>query len=552
MSWIFCVNSNKPFLKWEIDKFIETHKTTEHCVITPSLYLAFSAHEKHLTIHYDNYQRTAGWIVVGTGILLKETGYGFADKNDWQRLISGDINWQDMNGQYLVFKWNENNIEIWNDTLGFKDLFYTRSQGYAIYSTRLDWISDYMPQKKWDYKAFGSMLLCGNLLHSQPLLKDVYQLGSAGFVKATQLRFQAGNRKFSFREMDKTDINQYFFYLNKALLLVPESNHLLLSKEEKSTAQRYLLSLLLNKAKNKWSVLEPSDINDLNEFLIMQSALNFSSEKNPGLDSDKRLFNLWKDFLYSSFSLDFPNDINLLQSAPEINKASYFFQINDFHEFFFSKDDLSVPRPLKKYWSSNDIDDYLKVFKTDYSWLREEWLIFFRKGLQQYLNEQNTEINKFQLSDMEDKNNLLEVQLKAIRKYAPRHNYLSQMINVYSPFLNFSLIRMRMNLDISMEDLNSLYLKQIEKNYPELLFYLKFKEKKRLLQDEEIIDPFMFNQFKEEIFDTLRSKDSIQSPYYQNKKIEKMISKANSGQTKYNKTIIQCFAFELWRKKLDT
>lgn len=552
MSWIFCVNSNKPFLKWEIEKFIDTHKTTDHCVITPSLYLAFSAHEKHITIHYENYKRTAGWIVLGTGILFKETGFGFAEKNDWKRLIDGEIHWQDMNGQFLVFKWNDDIIEIWNDTLGFKDIFFTRSQGYSVYSTRLDWLSDYIPQKKWNYKAFGSLLLSGDLILPQVLLKDVHQLGQAGFLKSNQQRFQTGKRKFTLIDEEKTDINQYFFYLNKALMLVPESNQLLLLKEEKSISLRYVLSVLLNKAKNKWSILEPSDTDELNEFLIMQSALNFSSEKNPGHDDYQRLINLWKDYVYSSINMNFPQDLNLIQSASEIKNANYCYQSHYFHKFFVSKEPLSPPRALKKFFENYKIEEYLKSFKTDFSWLREEWLIFFRKGLLQYIEDLNADINKYQLDSNDDKNHYLEIQLKALRKFAPQHNYMSQFINIYSPLLNFALIKMRMNLDLSLDELNHLYHMQIEKNYPELLFYLKFKEKKRLLQDEVLINPYYFNVFKEEIFDTLRSKDCIHSSYYQNKKIDKLISKADSGQLKSQKTLIQCFGFELWRKKLDS
>jgi len=551
MSWLFCVLSHKPFLKWEIDKFIQTHKSTDNTIINPSFYLAFGGCKSAITIHYNDYQHNSGWIVLGNGYLSKETGFGLAEKNDWKRLIEGEIDWQDMNGQFIIFKWDEYYIEVWNDTLGMKDVYFSRSQGYVLISTRLDWVSPYLEKKPWNYSAFGAILLMPHMLVSQSLLKNVLRLGAAGYVKASIHKFQTGNRRIDLIDFEETDLNHYFFRLNKSMTLYPDYDKHLLTEYDKSFAKFYALSLLMNKAKKNWSVLEPFGKEELEQFTLFQNTFNISSEQNPGIDDSKRLFNLWKEYLLSTFQTGLPFELNYVQFAPQLNKADYTFMQTDYSQFFFSKDDFKANRAFQKAFYENNPDALLKIFPSDSSWIRNEFLIFLKKGLSQHLDELHKHLSQFVFKTDTQKNQYIVFYTQGVQNYAQKLGFMSQYARFYNPFMFFELFKNRINLNITNSQLFKTYHTQIEANCPELAFYLKSCEKMPVFPNKMNQNLLIYKLFKEEILETLHSSGIRKTPYYNLKKLDKILSKAESDDEKYINTIIKCFMFEIIRSHLE-
>lgn len=553
MSWLFCVLSHKPFLKWEIEKFIQTHKTASVTKIKPSFYLAAGGFEDNLILKYDNYEQDSGYLVLGNGYLSKDTGFGNAEPNDWKRLIDGDISWEDMNGQFVVFKWNTEYIEAWNDSLGMKDLYFSRSQGYVIISSRLDWLTDFLDKKPWNYNAFGAMTLLPNMLLSQSLLKNVFRLGMAGYVKANQSKFQIGNRRQQFVNDDYNQENKYFFNLNRAIGLQIEIDKKIIIPSENNFANRYLLSTLLNKPKKNWALLEPDTYkkDELEHFLQFQNALLIPSEKNPGLDDNKRLLNLWKDYILSTVSSNLPSELNYVQLYANLNKNEYTLFLPELHNLFLQKQDYSISRSLTKAFEENDPESLFKYFALDHSWLREEFYVFLKKGAIQHIQEYLDLMNDQHLNSLTQKQQLTHLLMDGLNHQSDKISWLNQFGKTYSPFLISELIKERLSLDLKNSELFKVYHTQLENNYPELLFHLKYKEEKIDLRNAYSLDNRLFEIFKDDITETLTSRDVKKSPYYNHKKLDKIVSKLNSDNKKIKRTALKCYAFELWRQHLE-
>ncbi|HPY95816.1 MAG TPA: hypothetical protein PL063_01240 [Candidatus Cloacimonadota bacterium] len=551
MSWLFCVISNKPFLKWEIDKFIQTHKQTSSTLIKPSFYLAFSDAKHNVTVHYDNYEQKSGWIVLGNGYLTKETGYGVAEKNDWKRLIDGDINSQDMNGNYLVFKWNEQFIEAWNDTLGVQSLYYTKCQGYVVLSSRLDWTLPFLDNKPWNYNAFGAFALLPQFLLSDSLLKNVSKLGASSYLKANINNFQEGTRNYDLLCDQSTDLNQYFFKLNKSISIIPDAERKLLLEPNKSLTNSFILSILLNKPNKNWSILEPFEKEELDQFIAFQDLFHFNSEQNPGYDDKKRLFNLWNEYILSTLHYDIPYELNYIQFANKLNQAGYSLNQTFFSHFFFRNTNYNSTRLLIKAIKENNVDSVLKYFSQDTSWLRDDFKKFLKKGLSSHLHsfQEQIELNTYKSDEQKDQ--MIMLLSKGIHYYSTKQAFFSQYTNIYNPFLLVDLLKARINLEIKPSALFKEYHNQIARNYPELLFHAKTKEIKYSLNDKQSIDTMMFDFFKTEIINSLNKSEVQLSPYYNHKKIAKIISKASSGNIKYIQMLLKCYSFELIRSYFE-
>jgi len=553
MSWLFCVLSNKPFLKWEIDKFLELHLNPSLNKIKPSFYLAVGGSEKNICFKYDNYEEDSGFVVIGNGYLKKDTGFGIAEKNDWIKFINGEIPSEDMNGQFAVLKWNTQFLEAWNDTLGLKDLYFSKSQGYVIISSRLDWVSEFLNKKPWNYDAFGAMTLLPNMLLPQSLLKNVFRLGMGGYVKANNSKFHLGNRKQKITSDELDPENRYFFNLNRAINLHLDIDQKIIMPADNNFNNRYLLSYFLNKAKKNWSELEPDPAlkDELEHFLQFQNVFLIPSEQNPGLDDKNRLLNLWNDYILSEVSANLPAELNFVQLFSDMNKNDYSLYLPLSHNFFIHKSNYLESRLLLKGIEENNPEYLLKYFGDDYSWLRKEFYLFLKKGALNHLTEFLEYMNNQNLNSSEQKLQFMHFHLDSINHNARKTEWLNRFGNVYSPYLLNELFKLRLNLNLQNSELYKLYLAQLEKNYPELLFHLKFKETRIDLRQSSSLDHRLFDLFKDDIIETLSSKEIKHSPYYNHKKLDKIINKLNSGHQNYKKIALKCYAFELWRKQLE-
>ncbi|MCL1827645.1 MAG: hypothetical protein FWG20_06330, partial [Candidatus Cloacimonetes bacterium] len=75
MTWFLCIISSKPFLEWEIEKFISLHPDTSHTYIKNSFYIAYDSKPELILKKKPDEQDDFYSAILGRGYISKSTGY---------------------------------------------------------------------------------------------------------------------------------------------------------------------------------------------------------------------------------------------------------------------------------------------------------------------------------------------------------------------------------------------------------------------------------------------------------------------------------------------
>lgn len=553
MSWIFSVISEKPFMEWEIEKFVQTHNTPLFTIIKPSFYLAVGGLTENVIVHYETPDQTSGWLVIGKSYLVKDTGYGFADKNDWQKFINGELNLDDLDGNYLIYRWENQYIEVWNDALGLQDCFFTKSQGYVLLSSRIDWISQFIEKKNWNYSAFASMLLLNNPLHQDSLLKNVGRLGQSGYVRATIHKFLLKNLNFNLMSENPTDKNRFAFYLNKALLLPNEQVLNTNIAFDHDFASKYLLSFMMNKPKKYWNLIswDSPDLSKKQLFDKMEKSLYIPVYENARISSGDHIEKEWKEFIFSTHISNLETEFFKTSFFDDIYSKKFLFYQLQFNDFIYRNSEYDYSFSFKRGVEKADLNLLQKYFSIDIQWMRKEFLSFLIKGLQIHLKEYFTRLNlssEMNFQFFADQTALLG---RGIHLHGKKSVWLDNHVINYNPMLLASLIRMKYNLPENSVVLRRNFAQLIESNYPEITFYLKQKEQKISVNEKSQQNLFLYPLVINLIEERINRKDTENSPYYDIKKIQKLFEKSKNGNKSCQQQMIKWMSFEFWREKTE-
>lgn len=85
-----------------------------------------------------NLGERGGWIVVGLGIRLNSDTCSFLYQIDWEEILSSPKpNLKKLYGHFVVIRWEENKLEVFNDQLGLRTFYFLKYQNGIAFSTRL-------------------------------------------------------------------------------------------------------------------------------------------------------------------------------------------------------------------------------------------------------------------------------------------------------------------------------------------------------------------------------------------------------------------------------
>ncbi|MTI86412.1 MAG: hypothetical protein FH748_00430 [Balneolaceae bacterium] len=127
----------------------------------------------------DNKTLDRGFLVVGVGLKEISGSLKHLDIQDWKQIYKSD-NWdpESIQGHFLFLKWQGNQLQIWNDTLGLRTAYvYQTDDGNIIFSSRLDWIAGFVPNPRISVEHFSAYWLLINQLTTGAFLKEVHRMG---------------------------------------------------------------------------------------------------------------------------------------------------------------------------------------------------------------------------------------------------------------------------------------------------------------------------------------------------------------------------------------
>ncbi|GAB5407715.1 MAG: asparagine synthase (glutamine-hydrolyzing) [Balneolaceae bacterium] len=191
-SFIGVYGKNKD-LKSSINKLVPN---PAFCVEHENLYLCSG--EESLNTHFESNSETdSGWISCGIGISSGDAPY-VLQQQDWTQAFTNNIDLhKDLNGHFAVVKWDINEIKLFTDQLGMRNIFIHQAQDFVLFSTRFDWMLCLVKETSVNWKLFGSNWLSINPFSSSCFINEIDRLAQGGYACISKSKMLIENKRWS-------------------------------------------------------------------------------------------------------------------------------------------------------------------------------------------------------------------------------------------------------------------------------------------------------------------------------------------------------------------
>jgi len=186
MSWLFGILNKKNTLKLNIklDEEFDKYETN-------NIFLAVGGNPDtaFLTISENKVLASVG-VLIGEEnnrkkILRKKNLYGKS------LLLPNKLN-----GHFVLVIYSNGKLEISNDALGLRDLYFIDKQDKIVFSTRFDLLADYANDKSINLKYFSSLWLTNFQLSNNSIFNEINRLGPGGKIKVDKNETFVSNHPF--------------------------------------------------------------------------------------------------------------------------------------------------------------------------------------------------------------------------------------------------------------------------------------------------------------------------------------------------------------------
>jgi|GEM_PF-1222034 len=574
MSWIFGILKKNKQVVLPEKSYYQFSRKEKFSVETKDYYFACGKGHRNSFYKYDR-NTDSGWMVCGTGISYEDNSFHLMDFHDWEGFLSKkNNNIRNLNGHFIIVEWENCNLRIRNDQLGMRDMFFTQTEEYIAFSTRLDWLIPFIKEPEIDFEIFSSSWLCVNPLTYDCFIKNAQRLGPGGTARYEDNNFTKYNKPWLPEYAFKIPGRNYFELISEINTLGIKQDIQLILGLSGGIDSRVLLSILLQQDRKKWSAYTYGDSNFPDVIIAKKLAINFGF-------THKTISNL-----IPSIECEIDNFTEyVLQTHAYIN--GYFFYEQDHYELL-DKNHLLIDGGKGEYCTRSFA----------------KWL--FLKGQDAILNRNYKKVLVFLVISKPNifKQELMKLMMKSCELQIKEHidtlppikeigagnwvdlftirtrtsilgsltqSRLDGIIYNYMPFLQPSFLRKILSLSSKYRSKNKIYKTIMKKgetklkrfplvkgysiipftynNYMSHIFG-KVYERFQVFQTTDYSKLFLMNNM-EYVQDTMHSKEVREYPYFDYENIHNMVQGYYSGKDIYAKDILWWLTFDVWRKKLQ-
>ena len=123
-------------------------------------------------------------LVCGIGImpvnLQNNNAPKILDLADWLNIHKHPKPAGNLNGHFIKISWDNESIRFSNDIFGLRDLYFYSIRDHIVFSTRLDYIAEYVGGLEIDYYELSSHWLLSNQMSFGSLAVGVKRLAAGG------------------------------------------------------------------------------------------------------------------------------------------------------------------------------------------------------------------------------------------------------------------------------------------------------------------------------------------------------------------------------------
>lgn len=579
MSWIFGSIKKNNNSNFDNNKLKNTHPKPLYFISNQNLYLAAGGFHKtclgHKVMQKDGQEK--GWIVCGTGIKNDGDKFSFLQKKDWTQLLKGHNlreNLNNLNGHFVIVKFNNDSIKIMNDQLGLRDMFFLETENNIYFSTYLHWLVKFQENPEIDLKIYSSFWLLERPLSRKSFLKKIFRLGPGGSASLGQKQFSISNRNWLPEyapDIKDFDIEHILQKLTTFSLISDQKLTLALSGGVDS---RTLLSFLLSGKRKNWYTVtwnEPShpDViisKKINSYFNIEHKLLYN--KLPNRD---KCINTFKKFVYETLTTS---------PAYKFQELSYYKKINNANTLIDGGAGAILRRALgnkfifsgKKHMLNNNINgicESLKSHKADI--FKDDVMHIFAEGAQSQISREIKEMPKLEEIGLENWVDLLQIRNKFKNASAYAQTRMDGFLQNYMPFAQPVILKKILSIPPAKRKSNRINIQIMRKYQKKLLkfplvkydtiipfqsnVYLAFftARIKKLIgaSYKNSIKLRFLNSISDYVQDLVRSKKVREYPLYNYHKIRNIVDEYYQGKEQFADELSWWLTFDTWRELLD-
>jgi hypothetical protein len=526
-------------------------------------------------LSYLDNQTNSGFLILGV-LIDKNIGIlNLSDIENWKHKLD-NFHPQNFDGHFIIIKWNQNNIHIFSDILGLRDIYLYRNSSEIILATNPLHLKNYT-ELKIDFNTFGSRWLLFNQISTDSVFQNIERISSGNSLQIDRHTLEIKKKKYDFNPSYNSDfINEDFEATLKNIIELPlsQNNKLSLSLSG-GLDSRLLLSYLLNNKSSDWSVHTFGAINNPDRIIAEQiiSTFNIKNEiiSNVLPDKDELIKEIEE---YSSFTMaSYPSSdiIQLLNYKPLQGKFEVIID-GGFGEiwrrqflnrlYFFGKNEIQNK-------NFSEIIRHLTLPKADI--FNNDTQKEFHSGTIRQLEEITNQLPDPSEIGLANWLDLFSIKTRLPNLYAQEQIRLDHSIINFMPFAQLSLLNYLFTLNINKRKNSRLIKKLIKSNnyrltkipltkndviYPFdtssliLAVILKINKKTKKLDIDETKNQF-FKTLSEFSGDLINSKNVKEYYAYDYKKISLIYNNYIKNPDIFHAQLDWFLAFEFFRQALN-
>ncbi len=467
MGWFIGITGRKQSLK---NSILSLSSDNDCLVESESFFLIAGGH--HQTIHSQlDEDKQSGWVASGVGISNGEDPKLY-DSNDWDQAIGkGVSHLHQANGHFAVCSWNDQQVELYTDQLGMRNVFIHEAKDFVLFSTRLDWIIKLVPKASINWKKFGSRWLAINQFSNGSFVNGIERISQGGHATIKPEGVTISSQRWNFSRKEVSSQSFLSTLSNFSTLPLKQGQPLSLGLSG-GLDSRTLFAILLQQSNSNWATHTFGEANhpDLKTATLLNGFYDKEhyvfEEKVP---EAKKIEELLPDFVGQTMLTSIPSHYVGFQAYRRIQEMKFAVIDGGFGEIARRRFMNSVLLRAKPALIKKDIPalaSFLRLHRADI--FTQECTHAMILGLEEELQEEIDAMPDIAEIGIENWLDLFTVRTRVPNAAGPEQARSDNELLNYMPFLQPDLIALALSLPVKERKNAQVFRSFIRRNAPKL------------------------------------------------------------------------------------
>lgn len=575
MSWVFGIVSNKSDSNIDVNKLKLIHSEPLFKISNKTRYIVAGGIKETCKCSIEiSDNNSKGWITCGLGIQYTNDKYSFLDTSDWDKLLNiTDFHLKDLNGHFVTLTWDSNVITIKNDQLGQRDMYFTKTNDFIAFSTRLDWIVKLRNDCALNIEAFSSSWMLENSLTYDCFITKIKRLGPGGSALLDQVSLNISFEPWLPKKSKKFNTSDPVELLRKFTLFPLSSGYKMDLGLSGGVDSRTLLSILLSNDSENWNVHSFGVIDMPDVLIAKQISKHFNLEHllyNQPIPNINEIVKQFHEFIAQTLTFVPAHhfiDLGYYKQMYMKNKVIIDGGKGEYFRRVFANRLAIKGKKFLKDHNIFSIKKYLKINKSS----------IFNDDVERLMdNSCDIQIEQVlqSMPDLKDINignwiDLFSIRYRTGNSGSVTQSRMDNFVFNYMPFIQPTLLNAVFNTPVKKRKSASLNKKILQKNNQLMKFKLEkydtfipfqlniftsYISAKIFRNFYRYHSPIIYNfleVFEDYIKDTYRSSDVRNYSLYNYKKIENIVESYYNGKKEFAFELVWWLTFDVWRKILS-